>query len=250
MIKILVAVKRVLDFNIRVRLKPDGSGVDLANAKMSMNPFDEIAVEEGIRLKERGIASECVAVSIGAQANQETLRTALALGIDRGILITTEEEWEPLNIAKILKKVVERENPTLVILGKQSIDGDNNQTGQMLAELLNWPQATFVSELKWQEEACTLTREIDTGLEILTIKPPFIMTVDLRLNQPRYATLPNIMKAKQKPFSMEPLSSLGLSLTKHVQTLKVEPPPPRRNVKIVKSAEELVTQLKQEAKVI
>ncbi|MBI4357199.1 MAG: electron transfer flavoprotein subunit beta/FixA family protein [Gammaproteobacteria bacterium] len=248
--KILVAVKRVLDFNLRVRLKPDGSGVDLANAKMSMNPFDEIAVEEAIRLKEKGVAGECVAVSIGPLANQETLRTALALGMDRGILITTDEEWEPLNVAKILKKTVEKESPQLVILGKQSIDGDHNQTGQMLAEILNWPQATCVSELKWQEEECLLTREIDTGLEVLAVKPPFIMTVDLRLNQPRYATLPNIMRAKQKPLSIEPLLNLNNSLTPRIKRLKVEPPPPRNSVKMLKTVEELVRHLKQEAKVI
>lgn len=248
--KVLVAIKRVLDFNIRVRIKADGTGVDLAHAKMSMNPFDEIAVEEAIRLKEKGLAQELVAVSIGAHDNQETLRSALALGIDRAILVQTDTEWESLNIAKILQSIVEKERPDVVILGKQSIDGDNNQTGQMLAGLLNWPQATFISELKFDQGEWLVTREVDTGLEVLAIKSPLVVTTDLRLNQPRYASLPNIMKAKQKPMQITPLNDLNLSLRSRIKTLKVVAPTARRAGIKVNSVPELIDKLKNEAKVI
>src|SRR2546422_7642709 len=225
--KILVPVKRVVDFNVKVRVKADGSGVETANVKMSMNPFDEIAVEEALRLKEAGTATEVVAVSCGVQACQETLRTALALGADRAILVETDAELQPLAVAKLLRAIVQKENPQLVILGKQAIDDDCNQTGQMLAALLGWPQATFASKLVIDGQAALVTREVDGGLETLKIKLPAVITTDLRLNEPRYPSLPNIMKAKKKPLEVKKPGDYGVDVTPRIKTLKVSEPPKR-----------------------
>jgi len=248
--KILVSVKRVVDFNVKVRVKADGSGVETGNVKMSMNPFDEIAVEEAVRLKEAGVATEIVAVSIGPAQCQETLRTALAIGADRAILVQTSLETQPLGVAKALKKLVEREAPQLVILGKQAIDDDSNQTGQMLAALLSWPQATFASKVKVAGAEAEVTREVDGGLETVAVKLPAIVTTDLRLNEPRYVTLPNIMKAKKKALDVLTPEALGVDLAPRLATLKVEEPPKRKAGVQVKSVEELVAKLKNEAKAI
>ncbi|SRR5579883_338296 len=248
--KILVPVKRVVDFNVKIRVKPDGSGVDVANVKMSMNPFDEIALEEAIRLKEAGHAEEVIAVSIGPQKAQETLRTALAMGADRAILYKTELNVEPLAVAKILKQTVEKEKPGLVILGKQAIDDDSNQTGQMLAALLNWPQATFASKVAFKDAGLEVTREVDGGLQSLALKLPAVVTVDLRLNQPRYASLPNIMKAKKKPLEEIDAASLGINIEPRVKVLKTSEPPARKAGIKVKSAQELVEKLRSEAGVL
>jgi electron transfer flavoprotein beta subunit len=248
--KVLVPVKRVVDFTIKVRVKSDGSGVDLNNVKMSMNPFDEIAVEEAIRLRERGIATESIAVSIGPIACQETLRTAMAMGVERSILVETEIDLEPLGIAKILQAIVRKENPELVILGKQAIDDDSNQTGQLLASLLDWPQATFASKLEVADGKAVVTREIDGGLETLEVSLPAVITTDLRLNEPRYTTLPNIMKAKKRPLDILQASDLQVDITPRLTTLKVEAPRPRKAGIRVASVEELVTRLREEAKVI
>ncbi len=226
--KVLVPVKRVVDFNVKVRVKADGSGVETANVKMSMNPFDEIALEEAIRLKEAGTATEVVAVSCGVPACQETLRTALALGADRAILVETDAELQPLAVAKLLRAIAQKENPQLVILGKQAIDDDCNQTGQMLAALLGWPQATFASRLKLAGGKADVTREVDGGLETIAIKLPAVVTTDLRLNEPRYVTLPNIMKAKKKPLEVLKPDALGVDVTPRLKTLKVEEPPKRK----------------------
>ena len=242
--RILVPVKRVVDYNVKIRVKPDGSGVDIANVKMSMNPFDEIAVEEALRLKEAGHATEVVAVSVGPQKAQETLRTALAMGADRAILYKTDLNLEPLAIAKILKAAVEQEKPGLVILGKQAIDDDSNQTGQMLAALLNWPQGTFAFKLAAKDGALDVTREVDGGLQTVSLKLPAIVTADLRLNQPRYASLPNIMKAKKKPLETLALSALGVESRQRLKLVKFEPPPQRQKGIRVKDAAELVDALK------
>ena len=248
--KILVAVKRVIDYNVKVRVKADQSGVDLANVKMSMNPFDEIAVEEALRLREAGKADEIVAISIGAQQCQETIRTALAMGADRGILIRSDETLEPLAVAKLMKAVVEREQPGLVITGKQSIDGDNTQTGQMLAALLGWPQGTFAYRIEVGDGEMDLTREIDGGLETIRLRMPAVVTTDLRLNEPRFASLPNIMKAKKKPIDTLAPEDLGVDVTPRVKTLRVTEPPKRDAGARVGSVAELIDKLKNEAKVI
>ncbi len=248
--KILVPVKRVVDFNVKVRVKADGSGVETANVKMSMNPFDEIAVEEALRLKEAGTATEVVAVSCGVQACQETLRTALALGADRAILVETDAELQPLAVAKLLRAIAQKENPQLVILGKQAIDDDCNQTGQMLAALLGWPQATFASKLKIAGDKAEVTREVDGGLETIAIKLPAVVTTDLRLNEPRYVTLPNIMKAKKKPLEVLKPDALGVDVAPRLKTLKVEEPPKRKAGVKVPDARALVGKLRGEAKVI
>lgn len=248
--KILVAVKRVVDYNVKVRVKSDGTGVDLANVKMSMNPFDEIAIEAAVRLKEAGLASEVVAVSCGAAACQETLRTALALGADRAILVETAVELQSLAVAKLLKAIVSREQPQLVILGKQAIDDDANQTGQMLAALLGWPQATFASKLNIEAQRAVVTREIDGGLETLQVSLPAVITADLRLNEPRYATLPNIMKAKKKPLDTVTPEALGVDPSPRLTTLKVVEPVKRQGGVKVADVAELVAKLKNEAKVI
>jgi electron transfer flavoprotein beta subunit len=242
--KLLVAVKRVIDYNVKPRVKMDGSGVDLANVKMSMNPFDEIAVEEAIRLKEKGVASEIVAVSIGPAKAQETLRTALAMGADRAILIQTEEEVEPLAVAKILKGVVSEENPDLVILGKQAIDDDSNQVGQMLAALLEWPQGTFASKVELADGSATVTREVDGGLETVKLQLPAIVTTDLRLNEPRYASLPNIMKAKSKPLATKSPGDYGVDVAPRLEVIKVNEPAKRQAGIKVGSVDELVAKLK------
>jgi electron transfer flavoprotein beta subunit len=248
--KILVPVKRVVDFNVKVRVKPDGSGVETANVKMSMNPFDEIAVEEAVRLKEKGLATEIVAVSCGVTGCQETLRTALALGADRAILVDTDADLQPLAVAKLLKALVAQESPQLVLLGKQAIDDDANQTGQMLAALLGWSQATFASKVVIADGEATVTREIDGGLETLKIKLPAVITTDLRLNEPRYATLPNIMKAKKKPLDVVKPEALGVDVTPRLTTLKVVEPPKRQGGIKVADAKELVAKLRNEAKVL
>ncbi|HEX5600618.1 MAG TPA: electron transfer flavoprotein subunit beta/FixA family protein [Hyphomicrobiaceae bacterium] len=250
--KVLVPVKRVVDFNVKIRVKPDGSGVELANVKMSMNPFDEIAVEEAIRLKEKGVASEIVAVSIGPSKAQETIRTALAMGADRGILIETDEgvTVEPLAVAKLLKAVVQEEQPSLVILGKQAIDDDCNQTGQMLAALLGWPQATFASKLVIEDGDARVTREVDGGLETLKLKLPAVVTTDLRLNEPRYASLPNIMKAKKKPLDVKKVADFGVDIAPRLKVLKTSEPPARKAGVKVSSVAELVEKLRTEAGVI
>ena len=248
--KLLVAVKRVIDFNVKPRVKADGTGVDLANVKMSMNPFDEIAVEEAIRLKEKGVATEIVAVSIGPAKAQETLRTALAMGADRAILVQTDDEVEPLAVAKILAKIAEEEQPVMVILGKQAIDDDSNQTGQMLAALLDWPQATFASKVEIDGAKARVTREIDGGLETIEIGMPAVITTDLRLNTPRYATLPNIMKAKKKPLEAVKPADLGVDPAPRLKTLKVAEPGKRKAGVMVKDVAELVDKLRNEAKVI
>jgi electron transfer flavoprotein beta subunit len=248
--KILVAVKRVIDFNVKIRVKPDKTGVETANVKMSMNPFDEIGVEEAVRLKEGGGASEIVAVSMGPQQCQETIRTALAMGADRGIHVLSDAELQPLAVAKLLKALVEKEQPQVVILGKQAIDDDSNQTGQMLAALLGWSQGTFASKLKIETGKATVTREIDGGLETVELKLPAVVTTDLRLNEPRYASLPNIMKAKKKPIEQVTPDALKVDVAPRLKTLKVEEPPKRQGGKKVASAQELVDKLKNEARVI
>ncbi|MDX1514227.1 MAG: electron transfer flavoprotein subunit beta/FixA family protein [Gammaproteobacteria bacterium] len=248
--KVLVAVKRVVDYNVKVRVKADGTGVETANVKMSMNPFDEIAVEEALRLREAGKAEEVIAVSMGVDKCQETIRTALAMGADRGILVQTDVELEPLAVAKMLKALVEREEPELVIVGKQAIDGDNSQTGQMLAALLGWPQGTYAYKLELEDGALKLTREIDGGLETLSLKMPAVITTDLRLNEPRFASLPNIMKAKKKPIDTLTPEDLGVDVSARVKTLKVTEPPKRDAGVKVESVSELIDKLKNEAKVI
>ncbi len=247
--KIIVAVKRVIDYNVKVRVKSDETGVETANVKMSMNPFDEIAVEEGVRLREAGIADELVAVSIGPQQCQETIRTALAMGADRGIHVS-HEEIEPLAVAKLMKAIVEKEYPNLVILGKQAIDDDSNQTGQMLAALLGWAQGTFASALELGDGSASITREIDGGLETLNLKLPAIITTDLRLNTPRYASLPNIMKAKKKPIDEMSPADLGVDVAPRLTTLKVVEPTKREAGEMVESIADLVDKLRNEAKVI
>jgi electron transfer flavoprotein beta subunit len=242
--KVVVAVKRVIDYNVKARVKSDQSGVDLANVKMSMNPFDEIGVEEAIRLKEAGKATEVIAVSVGPAQAQETIRTALAMGADRGILVKTDALVEPLAVAKIFKAIADAENPGLIILGKQAIDDDSNQTGQMLAALLGWPQATFASKLVLGEGSAQVTREVDGGLQIIKLKMPAIVTTDLRLNEPRYASLPNIMKAKKKPIEEKSPADYGVDITPRLKVLKVTEPPVRKGGGKVKTVEELVDRLK------
>ena len=248
--KILVAVKRVVDYNVKVRVKADNTGVDTTNVKMSMNPFDEIAVEEGIRLREAGTADELIIVSLGVQQCQETIRTALAMGADRGILVQTDDELQPLAVAKLLREVVGREVPDLVIVGKQAIDDDSNQTGQMLAALLGWPQGTFASKISPGESTIEVVREIDGGLETEVLKMPAVITTDLRLNTPRYASLPNIMKAKKKTINVLTPAELGVDTAPRLVTLKVEEPPRRKAGVKVADAAELVDKLRNEAKVI
>ena len=248
--KILVPIKRVVDYNVKVRVKPDGSGVDTANVKMSMNPFDEIAVEEAVRLRERGIATEIVAVSCGAQACQETLRTALAIGANSAILVQSDVELQPLAVAKLLAAVVARESPGLVILGKQAIDDDANQVGQMLAALLDWPQATFASKVDIAGGTATVKREVDGGLETVEMALPGVVTTDLRLNEPRYATLPNIMKAKKKPLDTLDPAGLGVDVAPRLATLRVVDPPGRKGGGKVADVAELVSRLRNEAKVL
>ena len=248
--KVLVAVKRVIDYNVKVRVKADQSGVELANVKMSMNPFDEIGVEEALRLREAGKAEEIIAISLGPQQCQETIRTALAMGADRGIHVKTDEELQPLAIAKLMKAVIDEEQPGLVILGKQAIDDDSNQTGQMVAGLLGWPQATFASELDIGTDNARITREVDGGLETVEIKVPCVMTTDLRLNEPRYASLPNIMKAKKKPIDEKTPEDLGIDITPRLKTVTVTEPPGREAGIKVESVAELVDKLHNEVGVI
>jgi electron transfer flavoprotein beta subunit len=248
--KVLVAVKRVIDYNVKIRVKADKTGVETANVKMSMNPFDEIAVEEAIRLKEGGKVTEIVAVSIGPAQSQETIRTALAMGADRGIHVLTDQIVEPLAVAKLLKAIIAKEAPQLVILGKQAIDDDCNQTGQMLAALLNWPQATFASKLQLDAESAKVTREVDGGLETLEVKLPAVMTTDLRLNEPRYASLPNIMKAKKKPIEQVTPEALSVDIVPRLTILQVSEPQKRQGGKKLGSVEELVDKLMHEAQVI
>jgi electron transfer flavoprotein beta subunit len=248
--KVLVAVKRVIDFNVKIRVKPDKTGVETANVKMSMNPFDEIGIEEAVRLKESGGATEIVAVSMGPQQCQETIRTALAMGADRGIHVLSDAELQPLAVAKLLQAIVAKEQPQLVILGKQAIDDDSNQTGQMLAALLGWSQGTFASKLKLEGGTALVTREIDGGLETIELKLPAVVTTDLRLNEPRYASLPNIMKAKKKPIEQMTPEALQVDVAPRLVTLKVEEPAKRQGGKKVASAQELVDKLKNEARVI
>ncbi|MCC4297946.1 electron transfer flavoprotein subunit beta/FixA family protein [Aurantimonas coralicida] len=248
--KVLVAVKRVVDYNVKIRVKPDGTGVDLANVKMSMNPFDEIAVEEAIRLKEAGTVTEIVAVSVGPQQAQETIRTALAMGADRGILVKTDQPTEPLAVAKILKGVVEAESPDLVILGKQAIDDDCNQTGQMLAALLGWSQGTFANKIELTDGKATVTREVDGGLQTVALKMPAIVTTDLRLNEPRYASLPNIMKAKKKPLEEKSPDDFGVDIAPRLVILKTAEPGKREAGIKVESVDVLVDKLKNEAGVL
>ncbi|HEX2725273.1 MAG TPA: electron transfer flavoprotein subunit beta/FixA family protein [Beijerinckiaceae bacterium] len=248
--KILVPVKRVVDFNVKIRVKPDGSGVDLANVKMSMNPFDEIAVEEAIRLKEQGKATEIVAVSIGPQQAAETIRTALAMGADRGILVKTDQVVEPLAVAKILKAVAAQESPQLIIMGKQAIDDDSNQTGQMLAALLGWPQGTFAYKLAFGDGSIDVTREVDGGLQTVSLKLPAVVTTDLRLNEPRYASLPNIMKAKKKPLAETTAEALGVDVAPRLKVLTTAEPSGRKAGVKVGSVAELVQKLKVEAGVL
>jgi electron transfer flavoprotein beta subunit len=248
--KILVPVKRVVDYNVKVRVKADGSGVDIANVKMSMNPFDEIAVEEAVRLKEKGTATEIIAVSCGITQCQETLRTAMAIGADRAILVETTEELQPLAVAKLLKALVDKEQPGLVILGKQAIDDDCNQTGQMLAALANLPQGTFASKVEVADGSVAVTREVDGGLETIKLKLPAVVTTDLRLNEPRYVTLPNIMKAKKKPLEVLKSADLGLDVAPRIKTLKVSEPPKRGAGIKVPDVATLVAKLKNEAKMI
>jgi electron transfer flavoprotein beta subunit len=248
--KVLVPVKRVVDFNVKVRVKSDGSGVETANVKMSMNPFDEIAVEEAVRLKEAGVVTEIVAISVGPTTCQETLRTALALGADRAILVETAVDTQPLAVAQLLEKIAAKETPQLVIMGKQAIDDDSNQTGQMLAALLGWSQATFASKVSIEGEQAQVTREVDGGLETLSVKLPVVITTDLRLNEPRYVTLPNIMKAKKKQLETLTPEALGVDVTPRLTTLKVSEPAKRSAGQLVKTVDELVDKLKNEAKVI
>jgi electron transfer flavoprotein beta subunit len=248
--KVLVPVKRVVDYNVKVRVKADGSGVETANVKMSMNPFDEIAVEEAVRLKEAGVVKEILVVSCGTAASQETLRTALALGADRAILVESDAELQPLAVAKLLQAVIKKESPDFAILGKQAIDDDCNQTGQMLSALLGWSQATFASKVKIAEGKAEVTREVDGGLETISVKLPAIITADLRLNEPRYVTLPNIMKAKKKPMETLKADALGVDISPRITTLKVEEPPKRKGGVKVPDAKALVEKLRNEAKVI
>lgn len=248
--KVLVAVKRVIDPYVKIRVKSDNSGVETQHIKMAMNPFDEIAIEEALRLREQGLATEVVAVSIGNDSAQETLRHALALGADRALLVRTEKTLESLNVAKILKYIVDKEEPSLVLLGKQAIDGDNNQTAQMLAALLNWPQASYASKMLVQDKALEVTREIDGGLETIKVNLPAIVSTDLRLNEPRYASLPNIMKAKKKPLDVFDLDSLGLSLKQHIEILDVRAPLTRSAGVTLQSVSELLDKLQHEAKVL
>ena len=248
--KVLVAVKRVIDFNVKIRVKSDNTGVETANVKMSMNPFDEIAVEEAIRLKEAGTVSEVIVASVGTRHSRETIRTALAMGADRGVLVETETEVEPLGVAKILKAVADKEEPGLIILGKQAIDDDSNQTGQMLSALLGWSQGTFGSKLTLSEGKAEVLREVDGGLETVALDMPAVITVDLRMNEPRYATLPNIMKAKKKPVEELSPEDLGIDVTPRMTTLKVTEPPTREAGVIVEDVAQLVDKLKNEAKVI
>lgn len=248
--KILVGVKRVLDPYVRAHVKADGTGVDLANAKMSMNPFDEIAVEQAIRLKEAGVAEEIIAVSIGKAKSEETIRTALAMGADRGVLVESDDDLEPLAVAKILKQVVEAESTKLVLLGKQAIDDDCNQVGQSLAALLGWPQGTFASGVELNDSSVKVVREIDGGLETLELDLPAVITVDLRLNEPRHASLPNIMKAKKKPIDKKQANEIGLDLAPRMTVLNVSEPPPRSEGVKVANVEELIDKLRNEAKVI
>ena len=248
--KILVPVKRVVDYNVKIKVKNDNSGVDLENVKMSMNPFDEIAVEEAVRLKEKKLCDEITAISIGSAKSEETLRTALAVGVDKGILVETEEEVQPLEVAKILKEVVKKNNPDLVLMGKQAIDDDSNQTGQMLAALLGWPQGTFASKLEINGKKINVTREIDGGLETLGMEFPAIITTDLRLNEPRYASLPNIMKAKQKPVEKITPNDLNVEIKQRLKTLKVTEPPKKTPGIKVDSVQELISKLHEEEKVI
>ena len=243
--KVLVPVKRVIDYNVKPRVKPDETGVDLANVKMSMNPFCEIAVEEAVRLKEKGVATEIIAVSIGVQQAQETLRTALAMGADRGVLVTTDAEVEPLAVAKILKGVVDAEGPDLVILGKQAIDDDSNQTGQMLAAMLDWPQGTFASEVAIADGKVSVTREVDGGLQTVALDGPAVVTTDLRLNEPRYASLPNIMKAKKKPIDAKTPDDYGVDVSPRLSVVKVTEPPERQAGEKVEDVATLVAKLKQ-----
>lgn len=248
--KVFVAVKRVVDYNVKVRVKSDNSGMDIANVKMSMNPFDEISVEEAVRLKEQGIVSEVVAVSCGTKSSQDTLRTAMAMGADRAILVETDAQLQPLAVAKLLKAVADTEQPQLFLLGKQAIDGDANQTGQMLAALNNWAQATFVSQLNITENTVTAVREVDDGLETIRVQLPAVITCDLGLNEPRYVTLPNLMKAKKKAITTIPVADLGVDIEPRLKTLQVQEPP-QRNVGVrVASVAELVDKLKNEAKVL
>ncbi len=248
--KILVAVKRVLDYNVKARVNAEGTGIDLANVKMSMNPFDEIAVEEALRIKEAGKADEVIAVSMGVSQSQETIRTALAMGADRGILVETEEELQPLAVAKLLAAIAKREEPGLVIVGKQAIDDDSNQTGQMFAALMDWPQATFASEVEIDADKIKVTREVDGGLESINVSLPALITTDLRLNEPRYAKLPNIMKAKKKPLDTLSPAELEVDITSRLKVVKVEEPEQRKAGEIVGSVADLVDKLKNEAKVI
>ncbi len=248
--KVLVPVKRVVDYNVKIRVKADGSGVELANVKMSMNPFDEISVEQAIRLKEAGVAEEIIAVSVGPEKSQETIRTALAMGADRGILVQTDDLVEPLAVAKMLKKIVEDEQPGIVIVGKQAIDDDCNQTGQMLAAMLGWPQGTFASKLEINGDKAMVTREVDTGLQTIELNMPCVLTTDLRLNEPRYASLPNIMKAKKKPIDMKTPADLGVDTAPRINTVKTYDPPAREAGVRVASVAELVAKLKDEAGVI
>ncbi len=242
--KVLVPVKRVIDYNVKARVKADQTGVDLANVKMSMNPFCEIAVEEAVRLKEKGVATEIVAVSIGPAQASETLRTSLAMGADRAILVQTDQDIEPLAVAKVLKAIIAEENPDIVLMGKQAIDGDNNATGQMLSALLDWPQATFASELTIEGGKAKVTREVDGGLQILDVNLPAVITADLRLNEPRYASLPNIMKAKKKPLDVKELSSLGVDTAPRLKVVKVSEPPKRTAGIKVETPADLVSNLK------
>ena len=248
--KVLVPVKRVIDYNVKVRVKADQTGVDLANVKMSMNPFDEIGTEEAVRLKEKGVASEVVVVSIGPSQAQETLRTALAMGADRGILIQTDADLEPLAVAKLLKAVIAEEAPGVVVMGKQAIDGDNNAVGQMLAALLDWPQAAFASKIEIADGTATVTREVDGGLQVLSVALPAVITADLRLNEPRYASLPNIMKAKKKPIDMKTTADYGVDVSNRLTVVKVTEPPKRQGGAKVADVAELVSKLKNEAGVI
>lgn len=248
--KILVPVKRVVDYNVKIRVKSDGTGVELANVKMSMNPFDEISVEEALRLREAGVASEVIAVSIGPQQAQETIRTALAMGADRGILVKTDDMVEPLGVAKILKAIVDEEQPGLVIVGKQAIDDDSNQTGQMLAALLGWAQGTFASKLEISADTAKVTREVDGGLQTIELKMPAVVTSDLRLNEPRYASLPNIMKAKKKPMDQKTPEDYGVDIAPRISVVTTIEPPTRQAGVILSSVEELVDKLKNEAGVL
>ncbi len=248
--KVLVAVKRVVDYNVKIRVKSDGTGVDLNNVKMSMNPFDEIAIEEAIRLKEAGTATEVIAVSMGVQQCQETIRTALAMGADRGILVKTDQELEPLHVAKLMKAIVDEEQPELVIVGKQAIDNDSSQTGQMLSALLGWSQGTFASELNFADGKVDVTREVDSGLQTVSLSLPAVVTTDLRLNEPRYASLPNIMKAKKKPIDEKTPEDLGVDIAPHLTTLNVAEPPSRDAGVKVEDVAELVNKLRNEAGVI